>query len=356
MILKLKIKTIMQLVNKYPEVRNEMADLLKGFAVIFMILVHSFEKFLNPIYFDDYTNKIVLLLGSIPAAPVFMIVMGYFLWFSKKSFKQLVFRSFSLIGLGLILNILLNLNLIIKVFAGKINTNIYHYIFGVDILFLAGLSIFILSVIKFSKTPKTIAIIVLLFQLILISLNIHLSPTYSFNDYFLSFIFKVTEWSYFPFIPWFVYPLFGFVWAQNKKLLKYFNPSLIWRIFLVSMFFLFIYYSFNYLLEISNNLSNYYNHNIRFVFYSFVFIAGYWLLLKQINYYLNTFIILRFIRYLGKNVTLIYIIQWIIIGNLSTELYGKLNIIYTFGLFLLVTAITSVAVYYLENKIKVINI
>ena len=344
------------MLNKLTSERNEMADLLKGFAVIFMILVHSFEKFLNLNYYDGWINKIVLLLGSIPAAPVFMVVMGYFVWFSKKKLNQLVLRGVTLIFLGLILNLLLNLNLIIKTLAGKLDVNIFHYIFGVDILFLAGISLILLSLIKFVKHPKTVTFIVFFAFSILIGFNLSFEPTYTINDYFLSFFTKTTKWSYFPIIPWFIYPLFGFMWAQNKKLLKYFNPSFLWRIFLIFVYIVFIISSFNYLIDISNNLENYYNHDIKFVYYTFLFICGYWLILKQLNYYFNNFIIIKYVRYLGKNVTLIYFIQWIIIGNLSTELYGKLSELYTFVLFVIIITVTSIGAYYLENKIKLIKI
>ncbi len=346
----------MSYINKLNDERNQMADLLKGFAVIFMILVHSFEKFLNSAYYDGWINKIVLLLGSIPAAPVFMIVMGYFIWQSKKGFKLIFIRGLKLIVAGLLLNFLLNLNLIIKYIAGKIEVNIFHYLLGVDILFLAGFSTILLSILKYLKHPKTTTLIVFILYLIFIGLKISIDPTYSINDYLLGYLFKITEWSYFPLIPWFIYPLFGFMWAQNKKLLKYFNPSLIWRLFLLLIYFVFIYTTFQYLVNTSNNLNIYYNHDIKFVFYSILFISGYWLLLKQFNYYFNNFWGLKYVRYLGKNVTLIYFIQWIIIGNLSTELYGKLNVFLTSALFLAVIIITSAGAYYLENKIKFIKI
>jgi hypothetical protein len=335
--------------------RNEMADLLKGFAVIFMILVHSFEKFLHNNFHDNLLNKIALLLGSIPAAPVFMIVMGYFIWFSNKNFKYLILRGIKLILLGLLLNILLNLNLLVKTITGKIEVNIFHYIFGVDILFLAGFSVLLLSFLKFSKYPKILTFIIFILYLILISIGINIEPSYSINDYFLSFIFKVTEWSYFPLIPWFIYPLFGFMWAQNKKILKYFNPSIVWRIILLVIFFTYVYFSFDYLIDISNNLNMYYNHNIKFVFYTLLFISGYWLFLKQLNVYFNNFIVLKFIRYLGSNVTLIYIIQWIIIGNLATEYLNKFNELYTLLIFVFVTLISTLLTYYLEDKTRIIK-
>ncbi len=336
--------------------RNEMADLLKGFAVVFMILVHSFEQFLKTDYDNHIIKKLAYILGAIPAAPVFMIVMGYFLWFSKRSLSQLILRGIKLILLGFTLNLMLNLNLIIKTLAGKLDVNIFHYLFGVDILFLAGLSTIILAPLKFIKNPKITTLIFFLLFLVVVSLEIKIQPNYNIMDYFLAYFFKITDWSYFPLIPWFIYPLFGFMWAQNKKLLKYFNPSLLWRIFLITLFIIYIFMSYDYLARISNDLSLYYNHNLKFVFYSLLFISGYWLILKQLNYYLNKNSVVNFIRFLGNNVTIIYIIQWIIIGNLSTELFRSLSIFYTLLIFIIVLIISSILTIYLNDKIKLLKL
>lgn len=336
--------------------RNEMADLLKGFAVIFMILVHSFEQFLKTDYDNHTFKKLAYILGAIPAAPVFMIVMGYFLWFSKRSLNQLILRGIKLIFLGFTLNLMLNFNLIIKTFAGKLDVNIFHYLFGVDILFLAGLSTIILAPLKFIKNPKITTLIFFVLFLVVVSLEIKIQPNYNSMDYFLAYFFKITDWSYFPLIPWFIYPLFGFMWAQNKKLLKYFNPSLLWRIFLIIMFIIYVYISYDYLSNISNNLNVYYNHNLKFIFYSLFFISGYWLILKQLNYYLNKNSVVKFIRFLGNNVTIIYIIQWIIIGNLSTELFRSLDILYTLIIFTTVLLLSSLLTIYLSDKIKLLKL
>ena len=60
--------------------RSFTADLLKGMAVLAMIQVHLMELFARQEVYDSLTGKISLFLGGIPAAPVFMAVMGYFLF------------------------------------------------------------------------------------------------------------------------------------------------------------------------------------------------------------------------------------------------------------------------------------
>jgi len=56
--------------------RNQTADLLKGFAVIFMIQVHVIEQFATQTLYDSLWGKISLFLGGPFCAPVFLAVMG----------------------------------------------------------------------------------------------------------------------------------------------------------------------------------------------------------------------------------------------------------------------------------------
>ncbi|MFH0735843.1 MAG: heparan-alpha-glucosaminide N-acetyltransferase domain-containing protein [bacterium] len=337
--------------------RSEMADLLKGFAIIFMILVHICELFLNTDYYSLTITKISFLLGGPPAAPIFMIIMGYFLQFSKRNKKEMAYRGLKLILLGFALNIAININLFFYIFNNKITfLNPWEYVFGVDILFLAGISTIILSFIKFSPHPKIIAFTTFVVMLVIINFTGNIDYSFGNFDYLSAYFIRISNWSYFPVIPWFIYPLFGFLLAQYKKVLKYFNPSLIWRAVLISIYFVFIYLTYNYAFDITNNLNLYYNHTAKFFGYTLLFLAGFWLLAKQLNVYFGNYKFVKYFKWLGKNVTLAYVIQWIIIGNISTSVYRTLNIYYSIGAFILITIIVSLFVYYFEDKIKGIKI
>ena len=62
--------------------------------------------------------------------------------------------------------------------------------------------------------------------------------------------------------------------------------------------------------------------------------------------------IIAYIKWLGKNVTLIYIIQWIIIGNIATEIYKSVsNPLYLVLSFIGITTISS-GVGYLILKVQ----
>jgi surface polysaccharide O-acyltransferase-like enzyme len=80
--------------------RNRTADLLKGLAVIFMIQVHLLELFATQDIYVSWIGKISLFLGGPPAAPVFMVVMGYYFASSKRTLKSGTVRGLKLILLG----------------------------------------------------------------------------------------------------------------------------------------------------------------------------------------------------------------------------------------------------------------
>jgi len=337
--------------------RSEQADLLKGLAVIFMILVHISEKFLNHYYYSEGIVRLFFFLGASPAAPIFMIVMGYFITQGKSDRKKMTIRGLKLISIGVLLNIALNFHLIIRILNNEFPTlNIWEYVFGVDILFLAGLSTLVLAFIKFSPHPKIIAFISFLFFILILNFNENMFAYNGEYKYLLAFFLAVSDWSYFPFIPWFIYPLLGFIIGQNKKLLKYFKPTLTWRIILILSFIVFFTLTMDYSFGIANDLPVYYNHGIKFFGYNLLFLSGWWLIIKQFNYYQGTNKILVYLRWVGKNVTLFYIVQWIIIGNVATAVYQSLNLYYSLASFVIITILVSFIVYYLQDKIKGIRI
>ena len=54
----------------------------------------------------------------------------------------------------------------------------------------------------------------------------------------------------------------------------------------------------------------------------------------------------KYFKWLGKHVTLIYVIQWLLIGNIATEIYKTVsNPIYIAGWFLIITVSSSSLTY-----------
>ena len=132
--------------------RFPLPDLLKGFAVFLIVPVHILETFIDFPGRESVFGKTLLFLGGPIAVPVFMLVMGYFLAKNQKPFAPNFFRGIKIFMAGFVLNIGLNFHLLLKIqFAGW-QLNPWEYIFGVDILYFAGLAIILLSVLKTLKS------------------------------------------------------------------------------------------------------------------------------------------------------------------------------------------------------------
>lgn len=308
-----------------------------------MVQVHIMELFALPQVYDSTIGKISLFLGGPPAAPLFMSVMGFYFARSKKALSQQLTRGLLLFWGGILLNIGLNLHLLIKIFSGEFNLNPYHYIFGADILPLAGLSIILLAILKIIFGDK----FYLYFFTALAAGFVHnyLPDIYSNINmpaaYVQSFLWGRIEWSYFPLFPWFAYPALGaafYFFNKNfgKKLL---NDTVINSLLAVG--FLFIITTFRYAVNISHELHGYYNHNFLFVLWVTGFLAWFSIVINKLEEYGGKNLFVIYTKWVGKNVTTFYVLQWLLIGNMATAVYRSmdlLNSVLSFAIILLLVS------------------
>jgi len=328
--------------------RNLTADLLKGIAVLAMIQVHLMELFARQDIYDSSTGKLSLFIGSVPAAPVFMAVMGYFLVFSGP-LSSFIKRGLKLIFWGFLLNIGLNFHLIYDVWSGTKQVNLLQYVFGADILFLAGLAVILIGLFKliFKNFYLPYFILALVF-----SFFGQYIPVVSDHklQYLMAFGGGNYPWSYFPLFPWLAYPLAGYAFglAQNR-IRKSLSSKYILLIIIAIVLFISGFVAFGY--QESSDLRKYYHHGILFFIWAMTFILC-WV---WINHYIaektGSFIITRYIGWLGKNVTAIFVIQWLIIGNIATQIWKTqtLKELILWGPGILI--VTSLLVF-LKNRIK----
>ena len=322
--------------------RIGLPDTLKGVAVILMVQVHLMELFANELTYNSMIGKISLFLGGPPAAPVFMAVMGYFLAYSDKHLSKSLWRGTKLILLGLILNIGMNFNLLIKTLQGNLDINPWQYVFGVDILFLAGLSIILISLLKLVFNEKLL--LWLLAILFFGGINRFL-PVYSGENqllkYALPYFSGFSPWSYFPVFPWMTYVLIGFTFrlAVKKNLLPALSSKTTTYIFAALV--LVLAFTFVFGLRISSILEVYYHHNIVFVLWTMAFLAFWLILFGHLDQFFGKSDVFAYLRWVGKNVTVFYVVQWLIIGNIATEIYRTqplLQLILWFAAIMLVTS------------------
>jgi uncharacterized membrane protein len=325
--------------------RSFLPDLLKGIAVVLMIQVHIVELFAAERVMESFVGKVSLFFGGVPAAPLFMAVMGYFVAKSSRSPKNNLLRGLKLIGLGFLLNIGMNAHLLVKILNGTFSLNPWPYLMGIDILFVAGWSVIILTVVRHwaGKNPWPYAF------LAVFSVVVHpWLPAYDgglkWLHYLQAFFWGDVHWSYFPLFPWLVYPAAGFTFFLLSKKYGLHEFSRKGLTYLAVAFFILIAIPLPFAIKISTDLPSYYHHDILFAFWAIGFLV-FWIILfalfTQNNEQLPAF---RYLRWVGKNVTAFYFVQWLIIGNTATIIYKSREGIELLFWFLAVVLFTSLLV------------
>ncbi|MCD6180744.1 MAG: DUF1624 domain-containing protein [Bacteroidales bacterium] len=308
--------------------RLNFPDSVKGLAVLLMIQVHLMELFTKEEIFNGSLGITSLFLGGIPAAPVFMVIMGYFLAFGKKNSADMTKRGIRLFLGGIVLNIGLNAHLLFNIIFKGWEINPWHYIFGVDILPLAGLSLMSLALFQKLATNKYWVYFILAVAIAALS---QLFDPLQFENhslrYILAFLVGGTSWSYFPLIPWLAYPLlgYGFKIMADRINIEAFTKS-IWSKISLGLLGVLLLLTANFGINTSTNLAEYYHHNFLFFLWSTAFVMFWVYTLFLLNKVAENTIFFIYFQFLGKNVTAIYVFQWLIIGNLGTALYKTQDI------------------------------
>lgn len=332
--------------------RFEIADLLKGIAVILMIQVHIIELFANVSIFDSKTGRFSLFLGGSFVAPVFLFVFGYFIAFSNQSNSEQISRGFKIFFYGMLLNVALNFNLFIKHSVGQIEFDIFPYLFGVDVLQCAGLSLIIITLIKkvFYKN-NVLAIALILFSAFLGGFLLHYKTDFIFLKYLSAFFYGSTTWSYFPVFPWIAYPLMGMIFFKSKIYFKILSKPIV-KILICLLLLVFLFFTLNYAIALSSNLNSYYHHGLTFFLWTMIFMAFYGFIINEVDIFLGQSFVFKYIKWLGQNVTAIYVIQWILIGNISTTIYKNIyNPIILLAAFIGILLISSIIAFiYVQIK------
>ena len=270
------------------------------------------ELFARPEIFHSPGGRISLFLGGAPAAPVFMVMMGFFLFRTKRSTASLVVRGGLLFGGGLLLNIGLNAHLLFRICLGEYSLNPWHYIFGVDILFLAGVGVAFIALFRplLRRWLPLSFFFAMGFSFLTFVVPESGTPRW---EYVTAFLWGKTSWSYFPLVPWLSWPLFGFFLGA---LLDRPIPKRVWFVgggVCLAIFLLLFSFGF----RISTELSDYYHQGPLYFLWGGCFVV----LLMGFSSRVESIPGGAFLCWLGRHVTLAYVFQWLLIGNIATALY-----------------------------------
>ncbi|MDR2571481.1 MAG: acyltransferase [Oscillospiraceae bacterium] len=304
--------------------RQRELDWARGFAVIFMILVHVKSE-LPGFPLSDAYSKIIEFVGSPLAAPTFMILLGAGLVYSRKNEpKKIATHGIRLLALNYLLNfIAFGIPYIIMFIRTKDAAHIelfFKQVFDVDSLAFAGLT-FLFFALCIKLKLKTIHIV--LTTLSIACLNYVVTRFISSNWYGIlpGLFVRVNDYSFFPFMAWIGYPVMGYIFGSylkrcnnKRQLYKYLFTCSVLVVVAITLG------SQKYGFDIWNmNLGadDYYYQD----FVSYILVGGICFTWISILYVLSEVKALyfagkQFTRY-SNNTTVIYFTQWVIIGWIS---------------------------------------
>lgn len=315
-------------------------DLAKALAIVFMIWVHVNEYYQTLAIEGGVYNRVVEFVGSPLSAPIFIILLGVGIVYSRRSTAKYLFkRGISLLLLGYGLNIVMDLipNTIIA-----IRTNDMSYIqlglesiWGIDILAFSGLAFLFFSLIKkFNISNKRLFGI----WCALMTLNIFLRGTTVENkiiNIICRGIWGTDELSWFPFLSWITFAILGYYFGQI--LIRCTNKTVLYKnILFVTAPLSVMLWIYSYVNNVRFGAfgalyqTEYYHQDVMGNIVLCVF-ALFWISILHFVYQYIPEIIKRSINRWSKNTNLMYCIHYTIIGFsvlvLKTESYMPLKVI-----------------------------
>lgn len=306
--------------TRVPSIRQPELDIARGIAIICMIWVHVLELFSLANVRHSPFGIIIEFLGSPPAAPVFMVLLGISLAFSRESTpKNLIKRGIELIVYGYLLNIMGGIlpRLVEIAIHGDDIHNLFAFLYiakTVDILHLAGCSLMILGVFKqlhFSNLHYLLcAVFISLISPFLWGLNTNIEAI----DFILDLLWGNQHYVYFPVFSWSVYPIIGVILGDHLTRSR--DKSIFYNTFAILGCFCILFGSLSLLFMMNLiNPNDWYWRQV-FAFNSLIlgFVMGWLSLFHYI--YSKKWVpqsLMTLFRFWSENVTKIYFIQWLLI-------------------------------------------
>lgn len=309
-------------------------DHVRGLTVIFMIICHTVIMYgaqnvlESPLgIFGEY------IVGTWPGAPVFMIIMGvFFVYSGQKPLAVKIVRGLKLYLLGLVLNIiryvlpyLIATEVNPDAFANiklltvqKDYSDLWQLFYNLDILTFAGIAFMLLAALDsiFKRDWQWI-----LLGGVIIFISPHLWGTG--RDWGFSYLFFQPFWgdaliadipgdTSFPIFPWLIYPIVGIL--IGKAYQRGDGFSLILKRMLFTACVLAIIGTTIMLTSSMSQLGDFYRMypgaTMLCIGFDLAWIALFMLLTRH-KLFQST---LDKLNFWSKNITLIYVVQWVLIG------------------------------------------
>jgi len=339
-------------------------DVVRGLAILFMLLVHVHEAFAAYPFAPTWGTRLIRFLGGPPAAPVFMFALGVGVVYSRRStVKALALRGLRLFVLAYALNFVRDsLSLCAAYLLTGEAENLEDavtYFFAIDILAFAGLAcLFFAAAIKLRfRTVHYIAAALLCAaaNLPLSRITFESPALYRVTD----LIWGTSEYTWFPFLTWIPFPIAGYLFGQlllRCRDKQRFYKDCLW----ISIPALLAFVIFARLQDIDIGWvdgfweRSYFQHTL----------MGNLILLNMVIAWISVFFFLTpqlpdFVRNSlcrwSRNITEMYVIHWLILGFTWVILQGPFELSWIVVYFLFLVPVTDwLACRYLLLKAKLI--
>ncbi len=358
--------------NILPTQRRWLAlDIMKVIAIVVMILGHVSIMYASAeTYVENFSIWLIFLSEGL-GAPPFVFAMGVSIILTKKkSFSKIIYRGILLIIVGYLLNLAKFYPTIVwfKTFpevlfveTGRVNDTkgLIEFLLIGDILQFAGISYIICALVHhWKKLYENFDIIGLLLAVVTFVISpILYTDDYTPFSYILQFFYGKNFQVYFPIFPWIGFAFLGMAiarWYQknNSKeghlnLVKILLPIGI-LLFLIGL----------YLIKKNQAYffgTDYYHRGIG----GLIMYCGQLLATLSIYHFITPYLhkhFLSFAIFCSRNVTLIYIIQWLLVYwgwcfiPFGTQTWSTLS--FYIPLYIVITLLITLLVNYFIKKIK----
>lgn len=304
--------------------RQRELDWAKAFAIIFMISAHVYEQMsvvdVEIVPADAFRNILEFLAGPL-AAPLFMFCMGIGIMYSQNSTPSGMYhRGVFLLRDGYLLSFVKGtIPTAIALGLGQaVPWSLADSLFLVSILQFAGMAFFTIALMKKLKFSLPAMLVTSLVLSVIAGPLATLDFTDSWLQYFFGLFFNTNDVTTFPLFRWLFYPVFGMIFAyylqrtEDKK--RFYGRMLPIGLAGIAVF-TFVYTAFGMDIRNMYMLSGrvYYHQSLlHHIFTAFVILA-----IMPVYYFLSVKVTLkpvkRAVTYLGKNLDVIYLVQWVII-------------------------------------------
>ena len=107
--------------------------------------------------------------------------------------------------------------------------------------------------------------------------------------------------------------------------------------------------------KIITDLPSYYHHQVFLFAWMLVFLVVFTWLAEKLESISGKSPVMIYVKWLGENVTAVYVIQWLIIGNIATAIYKTQGMMAIMMWFVAILLLSSVAAYLYNYIVKVIR-